>query len=194
MDAVILAAGEGTRLRPLTSTRPKPMLPIAGKPILEWNLEALDCAKVKKAYIVVGYKKEVIKDYFGGQFRGVKLEYIEQKAQLGTGDALLAAKDRIKRDFLVLNGDIFITRKFVQTFRKQHEKAKPKASISLVEVSDPRSYGVCEVNRGKVNRDKVSSRESGTRDRHLRVVGLQLLPKLSLLEPGVAPRPEGVGK
>ena len=60
MEAVILAAGEGTRLRPLTITRPKPMLPLAGKPILEWNLDALSDAGFRKAVIIVGYRKEVI--------------------------------------------------------------------------------------------------------------------------------------
>ncbi len=145
MDAVVLAAGEGTRLRPLTCTKPKPMLPIGGKPILEWNLEALDCAGVKRVFMVVGYRKESIMDHFGKTFRGMKISYVEQTSQLGTGDAVNCAKDRVEGDFIVMNGDLFITRKFVQTLVRDHKKNKPDISMSVVEVTEPRAYGVVEV-------------------------------------------------
>jgi len=148
MDAVVLAAGEGMRLRPLTSTRPKPMLPVAGKPILEWNLEALDCVGVKTVYIVVGYKADVIESHFGGRFRGLNVRYIRQEEQLGTGNALLAAKGKVKGDFIVLNGDIFMTRSFLATLLKDHNRSKAEASMALVEVNSPGQYGVVEL-KGK---------------------------------------------
>ena len=150
MDAIVLAAGEGVRLRPLTSTRPKPMLPVAGKPILEWDLEALDCAKVKNVYIVVGYKADVIKSYFGGRFRGMRLHYVTQKEQLGTGDAVAQVGNLVKGDFIVMNGDLFVTRGFISTLIRQHKRRGLEASMSLVEVKDPKSYGIVEVKGTKV--------------------------------------------
>ncbi len=150
MKAVILAAGEGTRLRPLTSTRPKPMLPIAGKPILEWNLEALDCVGVKEIFIIVGYQRKSIEQYFGHVYRGMKIHYILQKEQKGTGDALLKVKGKIKDEFLVLNGDLFITKSFLRTLLEKNKKKKSDATMSLVKVSDPSSYGIVEVKRNKV--------------------------------------------
>ncbi|MBU0761489.1 MAG: NTP transferase domain-containing protein [Candidatus Altiarchaeota archaeon] len=159
MDAVVLAAGEGVRLRPLTVTKPKPMLPIAGKPILEWNLEALDCVGVKNVYLVVGYKKEAIESYFGKKFRNMKLHYVEQKQQLGTGDALLTVKDCIQSDFIVLNGDLFVTRRILSTLVEEHLKTKPSVSMSLVDVKEPQNYGVVELKGNKV----VSLTEKPTR-------------------------------
>jgi len=150
MDAVVLAAGEGVRLRPLTSTRPKPMLPVAGKPILEWDLEALDCVGVKNVYIVVGYKADVIRSYFGDRFRGMKLHYLIQREQLGTGDAVATAAGKIKGEFIVMNGDLFITRSFISTFIKEHKKGRQPASMSLVKVKDPSSYGIVELKGKKV--------------------------------------------
>ena len=145
MDAIILAAGEGTRLRPLTCTRPKPMLPIGGKPILEWNLEALDCANVKNVIMVVGYKKDAIINHFGKKFRGMNIRYVQQKSQMGTGDAVNCAKGMVDGDFIVMNGDLFITRKFIQTLVKEHRSQKPDISMSAVKVTNPQAYGIIEV-------------------------------------------------
>ena len=150
MDAVILAAGEGMRLRPLTSTKPKPMLPIGGKPILEWNLEALDCSGIKNAFIIVGYKKEIIKEYFGEKFRRIKLHYITQTQQLGTGDAVNQIKNKVKGDFLVMNGDLFITRSLISTLIEKHKKHKPDVSMSLVKVLETKNYGIVEVDGVKI--------------------------------------------
>ncbi|HHQ44573.1 MAG TPA: glucose-1-phosphate thymidylyltransferase [Candidatus Altiarchaeales archaeon] len=150
MDAVILAAGEGTRLRPLTSTRPKPMLPIAGKPILEWDLEALDCVGVKNVHIIVGYMGEDIRDYFGKKFRRMNITYLTQAEQLGTGHAVNVAKGKVRGEFIVMNGDVFVTRKFMSTLLEQHKKKKSTASMSCVEVVHPENFGVVEVSRGKV--------------------------------------------
>jgi UDP-N-acetylglucosamine diphosphorylase / glucose-1-phosphate thymidylyltransferase / UDP-N-acetylgalactosamine diphosphorylase / glucosamine-1-phosphate N-acetyltransferase / galactosamine-1-phosphate N-acetyltransferase len=150
MDAVVLAAGEGVRLRPLTSTRPKPMLPVAGKPILEWNLEALDCVGVKNVYIIVGYKADVIEAYFGARFRGMRVHYVRQKEQLGTGDAVAAARGKVKGDFMVLNGDLFITRSFLSTLLARHRKSRSSSTMALVEVKHPGSYGIVTVKGDRV--------------------------------------------
>ncbi len=107
MQAVILAAGRGERLKPLTDKTPKPLLKVAGKPILEHNLYRLP-SQVKEVILVVNYLKEQIKDYFGEEFGGKKISYIEQKEMLGTAHALWTCKDYLKNEkFIAMNGDDF---------------------------------------------------------------------------------------
>ena len=101
-QAVILAAGEGQRLRPFTVNRPKVMLSIAGKPILKYVVEALANNGIRDIVLIVGYKKEQVFDYMGsGEQFGVNLTYVTQEKQLGTAHALAQAKEAIKNDFLV---------------------------------------------------------------------------------------------
>lgn len=104
MQAIILAAGLGTRLRPLTYDTPKPMLKIGGKSLLEYNIERLP-EEVDEIIFVVKYLKEQIVDFFGQEFNGRKVAYIEQDEPLGTGHALYVCKDKIRDRFLVLMGD-----------------------------------------------------------------------------------------
>lgn len=93
MKAVILAAGEGVRCRPLTLARSKVMLPVANKPILEHIIQALAENGIKEIILVVGYKKERIMDYFGDGINfGVSITYVEQSAQLGTAHAIRQAE------------------------------------------------------------------------------------------------------
>lgn len=150
MKAVILAAGEGTRLRPLTSTRPKPMLPVAGKPILEWDLEALKDGGIEKAMIITGYKKEAITHYFGDTFRGMKIEYIEQREQLGTGHAVSMAEKSVEGNFLVMNGDLIVSKNMISNLIKDHEKFNSDAAICTVEVKNPSEFGIVEVEGNRV--------------------------------------------
>ncbi len=112
MKAVILAAGEGKRLRPFTETMPKVMLPVANKPILEHVFDALKKAGIDEIIIVVGYKKEVIMDYFK-DYKEVKIKYVTQDKQLGTAHAFLQAKKHIKDDFIVVSGDNIIDHKSI---------------------------------------------------------------------------------
>lgn len=105
-QAIILAAGKGERLYPLTSTRPKVMLAVANKPILQYVIEALAANKIEEIIIVAGYYHEQIQNYFAsGKKFGVKIQYAIQGHQLGTGHALLAARNWAKKQFLVLPGD-----------------------------------------------------------------------------------------
>jgi len=109
MQAVILTAGEGTRMRPLTLTRPKTMLPVGGKPILQYNVEALRDAGITEILLIVGYKEEMVKEHFGnGNKIGVNINYITQKERLGTAHAIGHSREFIKEDFMVLNGDIIL--------------------------------------------------------------------------------------
>ncbi len=159
MDAVILAAGQGTRLKPLTSTKPKPMLPVAGRPILEWDLEALSENNFKKAYIIVGYKKERIIDYFGDEYNGLKIEYIHQKEQLGTAHAISQVKEQMDSDFLVMNGDLIISSDLIKNLIIKHKKEGPDASMCLVQVKNPSNFGVVSLKENTIT-DIVEKPES----------------------------------
>src|SRR3989344_7915186 len=106
MQAVILAAGEGKRLRPLTLDRPKPMIELLGKPILEHTIENLPSA-INELVIVVGYKSEKIKNHFGNNWKGRSIVYVEQNMPpTGTAHALFTARRALKPGrFLSLMGD-----------------------------------------------------------------------------------------
>ncbi len=106
MQAVILAAGRSTRTYPLTRTRPKPLIPIWDKPLLEHQLGQL-AGLVKEAILVVGYRRDQIEARFGNEHHGIRLRYAEQRTQRGTADAVLAARPYISERSLVLNGDDF---------------------------------------------------------------------------------------
>ncbi len=105
MDAVILAAGLGTRLRPHTLHTPKPMLPVRGRPILDWTLGALPPA-VDRVVVVVHYLAGQIEDYLRRQTHVAEWAVVRQERPRGTGDALLSCRDHLRSDtFLTLNGD-----------------------------------------------------------------------------------------
>jgi len=145
-QAVILAAGEGQRLRPLTVLKPKVMIPIADKPILQYVVEALAVNGVRHIIMVVGYRKEQVQDYFGsGEKLGVEIDYIVQKQQLGTAHALMHAKDAVADRFLVLPGDNIIESDTIAPL----VEAKP--SIILVKKQENVSkYGVVTARKGTV--------------------------------------------
>ena len=145
-QAVILAAGEGQRLRPFTVNRPKVMLLIAGKPILQYVIEALVQKGIRNIALVVGYRKEQVLDYFGsGEAFGVDLAYVTQERQLGTAHALAQAKEAIKGDFLVLPGDNLITADTIGRFAA----VEPEA-VLIKKVDNPMRYGVVNIRRGTV--------------------------------------------
>lgn len=151
MQCVILAAGEGRRMRPLTSLIPKVMLPVANAPILEHVMKEAKEAGCGEFVLVVGYGEESVREHFGdGSALDVRIEYATQRRQRGTADALLAASHLLEERFLLLNGDALL------------DAADLRAMISLeapmmgVARSDhPWDYGVVETEGGKV----VSLRE-----------------------------------
>ena len=145
-QAVILAAGEGQRLRPFTVNRPKVMLFIAGKPILQYVIEALAQNGIRDIALVVGYRKEQVLDYFGsGEAFGVDLTYVTQQRQLGTAHALVQAKEKIKDDFLVLPGDNLIAADTIDRFA-----AVAPEAVLVKKVDNPLRYGVVAMQRGTV--------------------------------------------
>ncbi|AII60630.1 bifunctional sugar-1-phosphate nucleotidylyltransferase/acetyltransferase [Dehalococcoides mccartyi] len=146
MKAVILAAGEGSRMRPLTFTRPKVMLPIAGKPILEHLLMEVSAAGIKEFVLVVGYRDEQVRSYFAdGAKWGVKISYCQQTRQLGTAHALKQLENQLEGNFLVMNGDILAESADISALA-----AGSETTLSVLEVSDPSSLGVLETDGDRV--------------------------------------------
>lgn len=147
MQAVILAAGEGMRMRPLTANRPKAMLPIASKPILEHIIIEAKQAGITDFVIVAGYKSQTITDYFGnGDQWGVRILYRLQQQALGTADALKTAQNALQGNFLVLNGDISISERDIRKLSQSNQ-----ITIGVKEVSDPTGLGVLEEKDGVVS-------------------------------------------
>jgi len=160
MKAVILAAGEGLRCRPLTLTRSKVMLPVANKPILEYVIRALSKNDIKDIIIVVGYKKERIMDHFGnGIDFGTNISYIDQDAQLGTAHAVKLAEPLVGEKFMVLNGDNLIDEETISDLLRGDF-----GDISILSVTRDQitGYGVLLIDKGKVSqiiekpRDRIS--------------------------------------
>lgn len=104
MEVIILASGRGTRMAPLTDTIPKPMLTVLGKNLIEWKLESLP-EGATKIILVVGYKKEVVQEYFGQSWRDIPIIYVEQEILNGTGGATALCEPHIKDRALILMGD-----------------------------------------------------------------------------------------
>lgn len=144
MQAIVLAAGEGSRMRPLTSSRPKVMLPAGGKPFLEHMVKRASNAGITEFIFVVGYRLESITERFedGSDF-GTKIEYVVQKEQLGTGHALMVAEEMAKDRFLVLNGDVLTDESSLKWM-----VGTDGLAVAAKRVPDPSRYGVFEVERG----------------------------------------------
>ncbi|SDZ98153.1 glucose-1-phosphate thymidylyltransferase [Haloplanus vescus] len=144
MKAVVLAAGKGRRLWPLTEIRPKPMLPVANRPILEHVLEALTQTDITEALLIVGSNRDRIQSYFGDSYRDLSISYIVQEPQLGTGHALLQAESSVGDSFVALNGDRLIKPGLIDAVIERHETtAEPTMAITRTE--RPSRYGVVEL-------------------------------------------------
>ncbi|MFC1686859.1 sugar phosphate nucleotidyltransferase [Nanoarchaeota archaeon] len=144
MQAVILAAGKGMRMRPLTLEKPKPLIEIAGKSILEHNLDQL-VGLVEEVIIIIGYKKEMIIEKFGDNYKDTKITYVVQEEQLGTGHALLQAEEKVTDKFLMLNGDDLYSKKDMKNLIK-HDNAV----LLQRKEGDVSDFGVVVVKEGKV--------------------------------------------
>ena len=154
MKAVLLAAGEGVRLLPITATRPKHLIKVGGKPILQFCLEAIKMAGIDEVIIVTHYMGEAIRNYFDtGEKLGLKLSYIEQKAILGTGNATSVAEPYVESDFVLIYGDLLFGQEAVKDVLAQFKKGKTSAVMGVVSVDKPENYGIIEQDaKGKVKR------------------------------------------
>lgn len=159
--AVVLAAGEGERLRPLTARRPKPMLPAATRPILEHVLDALIDAGVGELHLVVGYAGDRVRSGIGPDYRGVPVAYHEQTTRLGSGHALQRARGAIDGAFLVVNGDQVIDAAMVGAVRAAHADGDATATLAVVEADRAADYGAVRLSDGRVT-ELVEQPREGT--------------------------------
>jgi len=178
MKAVVLAAGEGVRLQPLTATRPKHLIKVGGKPILEHCFDALKAAGINEVIVVIHYMGDVIRQHFGdGKQFGLRIEYVEQKAVLGTGNAVSVAESYIDDDFLLVYGDLLFDKSIVKNVLDTYEKEKPAATMAVVPVDNPESYGIVDIeNNNHVKRivEKPNREEAPT---NLANAGVFVFPK-----------------
>ena len=152
MKAIVMAAGEGVRLKPLTETRPKVLLPVAGKPILHHLLIEARKAGITEAIIVVRYLKDKIIEYFSRaevkKELGINLSFIEQGPDNGTGAAVRTCEKMVQDTFVVLAGDIVTESSVIKAVIDGHEG---RITLAVKKVSNPHAYGVVELSNGKVS-------------------------------------------
>src|SRR5919205_1430956 len=142
MQALILAGGEGTRLRPLTSTVPKPVVPLVDRPFIRFMIDWLHQHGVDDVVMSCGHLASGVRNVLGdGSALGVTLRYVEEPRPLGTGGALKYAEPLLEERFLMLNGDV-LTDMDLTAQIEQHERTGARATIALTPVEDPSAYGL----------------------------------------------------
>jgi len=143
VQALVLAGGEGTRLRPLTLTVPKPVMPLAGRPVLSFMIEWLARHGVDEALLSCGFLAERVERVLGSEHAGVRLRYVVEREPLGTAGPVRLAYDEglLEQRFLVVNGDV-LTDIDLTAEIAQHERTGAAATLALVAVADPSGYGV----------------------------------------------------
>lgn len=152
MKAVILAGGEGTRLRPLTLSLPKPVVPVVDRPFLRHQLDMLARAGVTEVIFSVAYRPERIRDVFGNGSAEQRIRYLFEETPLGTGGAVKNAETELDGTTLVLNGDV-LTDVDLGAVVKRHVASGASATLVLTPVADPSAYGLVECDaRGHVTR------------------------------------------
>lgn len=146
MKAVVMAGGEGSRLRPLTIGRPKPMVPIAGKPVMEHILNLLKRHNITEVVVTVQYLASNIEDYFGnGSSFGMRITYSREDMPLGTAGSVKNAEDQLSEPFLVISGDA-LTDFDLGAIIQYHQSKKALATLTLAHVHNPLEYGVIITN------------------------------------------------
>jgi len=181
MKGVVIAAGEGKRLKPLTQTRPKCMIPVAGKPILHHVLENLKSAGIRHVVIVVNYLKHKIIDEFGdGRKIGMKIEYAVQEKMRGTADAFLAAEEMIDDTFVGIASDVITESSAIKKLISSHDS---EMTVGLKKVDDVSNYGAAEIERGRIVKleEKPKSHRSGLANCSMYVMNENIFSKIKSL-------------
>lgn len=158
-SGVVLAAGEGERLRPLTRNRPKPMLSAGTRPILAHVLDALVNAGIDDIHIVVGYNRDRVQNHFGSTYRNRQITYHVEEKQLGTGHAVLQVRDEIDEDFVVINGDELVRNEVIADVVDAHSM-DTVATMSVLESEQAAEFGAVRVDGDRVT-ELVEKPESG---------------------------------
>jgi NDP-sugar pyrophosphorylase family protein len=150
MQAVILAGGQGTRLRPLTSTTPKPLLPVANVPIIRRIIDRMP-ADVDEVLVAVNYKLELLAGYFRDHDVGRNVTLVEEREPLGTAGAIKNLEDHIDGPFFVFNGDV-IDALDLDSMRRFHRAKGGLGTISLMHVGDPTHFGIMQMDGDRILR------------------------------------------
>lgn len=151
MKAVILAGGEGTRLRPITCNLPKPLVPVAGKPVLEYILELLSDNGCTEAVVAVHYRGEKIERHFSsGKYKNIRLSFSYEQKPLGTAGCVKKAAEHFKEDFAVISGDAICDFELKKAM-EFHKANNADATVIAKRVDDPREYGLIIENNGVIS-------------------------------------------
>ncbi|MBI2529950.1 MAG: NTP transferase domain-containing protein [Candidatus Diapherotrites archaeon] len=147
LKALVLAAGKGVRMLPVTEEIPKAMVEIAGKPMLERILDMLGGSGIDETVIVVGYKKGRIMEYFGDEFKGLKIDYAAQETQLGTAHATGLARQFMRGDFISVNGDLLFESSLIKELAGKNGYDAVMVGRKVKDIS---RFGALEIEGGLV--------------------------------------------
>ena len=173
MKAVVLAAGEGVRLQPITATRPKHLIKLGGKAILEHCIEALKSCGLTDIVIVTHYMSDAIRQYFGdGEKFGVKIAYVAQKAILGTGNAVSTVEPYVDGDFTLVYGDLLFAPDSLKTVLQCYETEEAAAVMAVVPVDKPENYGIVEIDGKKAVKRIIEKPAAGEAPSNLANAGI----------------------
>ena len=185
MQAVILVGGEGTRLRPLTSTVPKPVVPLVDRPLMGYMLEWLQGHGVEDVVMLMGYLATALRNVLGdGSAYGMRIRYVEEPEPRGTGGALRFAESLLDERFIMLNGDV-LTDLDLSAQIAQHEKTGARGTLALVPVEDPSAYGLVRLNEDRSVIEFVEKPSPDAIDTNLISAGAYVLERdvVDLIEP-----------
>lgn len=178
MKAIILAAGEGQRLQPLTSTRPKHLITLTGKPILQFCLDAVKTAGITDIIIITHYMSDKIKTHFkDGAKQGLKISYVEQSELLGTGNATMIAEPFVDGPFVLVYGDLLFTSDTVKQVVDLYNEKKPEAVMAAIAVDKPENYGIIELAEGKQLERIIEKPKPGETSSNLVNAGIYVFSK-----------------
>lgn len=152
MKAVIMAGGEGSRLRPLTCDRPKPLVPVCNRPVLAYILDLLDLHGFQEVFLTLGYKPEAISGYFGSHHGRMRLHYVVEETPLGTAGGVAALRQHLDDTFVVVSGDA-LTDVDLTALLGFHRENRAAATLAMTRVESPLEYGVVMTDRaGRIRR------------------------------------------
>ncbi len=177
MQAVILVGGEGTRLRPLTSTVPKPVVPLVDRPFISFMLQWLKDHGIDDVIMSCGFLATSVRNVLGdGSGMDIRLRFVEEPDPRGTAGALKYAESMLDERFLVLNGDV-LTDIDLSAQMAQHEQTGAKATLALVPVADPSAYGLVHLHEDRSVRDFVEKPSPDSIDTNLISAGAYVLQR-----------------
>jgi bifunctional UDP-N-acetylglucosamine pyrophosphorylase/glucosamine-1-phosphate N-acetyltransferase len=179
VKVVIIAAGKGTRMDPFTLSRPKPLIPVGGKPLIEHTITALNNCGITEIIVVIGYMKTQMLTYFEKiseqSFQGLKITSVEQKEQKGTAHALMFVEEFIDETFMLINGDIITSEKNIEEILNTYDR-KNTPLFSLTQVEDPSNYGIVDLDTAGYIKKIVEKPAKENAPSNLANAGIYILP------------------